>query len=383
MPKALIACFDNWDTLSEIPVVLSIAGFQVDIFCGSKSWLLHNKYFHKYIAADENPEGFVRQLINIANSDYYDWIIPGDEKIIKLLNDFVDDEALFYKILPLTKIENRELLSSKNGLSNICSKYHINSPGHVKFTIGSDTEYSGTLAYPLIVKVDFSWGGVGIKICDTPEQLTDALNSFSKGETVIIQEYIEGKEVPVEALFWKGDLLAFVRSEILEYDKDRFTYSTRRRYFPADELLKNEVEKFGKCAGVHGFVNMAYIQSETNGRYFLIEADLRPSSWFAYAKYAGVSFSKALKSVTGESKTTVTQNPVTIEIALFHKDIRRALYKRDVKGLLQWIYKPTRWKYIPFYDFKLLSYIISKLWNEFVVAKLLRQIKIAPARNRL
>jgi predicted ATP-grasp superfamily ATP-dependent carboligase len=373
MNIALIVCFDNWNTLSEVPYILNKGGFEVHVLCGEKSWLLNNKFYHKWIVAEGKTSAFVEQLTGLAKTGDYDWIIPGDEKIIKLLNETIEDEALFYKLLPLTKIENRELLSSKTGLSNVCNKYNVRTPGYINYHVQKNIKPSlQPLKFPLILKVDFSWGGVGLKVFNSFDEVQTTLTKIPEGETMIIQEYIKGHEVPIEALFWKGKLIAISCSEILEYDKDEFSYSTRRRYFPVDSTLREEVAFFGESVGIHGFVNMAYIKSAANGLHYLIEADTRPSSWSAYAEYSGNSFSKALKSITTATEVATPTNCQNVEIALFHKDIRRGLYKHDVKGLLRWVFKPGYWKYIPFYDHKLFWHTFKEIWSEFVIDKMHR-----------
>ncbi len=376
MGTVLIACFDNWNTLSEVPYILNKGGFTVHVFCGKGSWLLKNKFYHKWIKAEEGADAYVSQLIDLVKSENYDWVIPGDEKLIQILNETITDEVLFYKLLPLTKIENREILSSKTGLSNVCTKYNVRTPGYMEYLVGAKNQpLPKSIQFPLIIKFDFSWGGVGLKICGDTEELEKALAEMPAGEKVIIQEYIKGKEVPVEALFWKGKLIAIVNSEILTYDKDEFSYSTRRRYFPVDEPLRDGAAYFGKVVGIHGFVNMAYIKSAANDLYYLIEADTRPSSWSAYAEYAGNSFSKALKQVTSPPQIAPPVKYKNVEIALFHKDIRRGMYKHDVKGLVHWLYKVKYWKYIPFYDYKLLGNTFRELWKEFIVDKTQRMLK--------
>jgi len=372
MNTVLIACLDNWNTLSEVPYIVNKGGFEVHVLCGEESWLHKNKFFSKWIIAKDDPTAYVDQLIGLAKTENYDWIIPGDEKLIKLLNETITDEELFCKLLPLTKIENRELLSSKLGLSNVCMKYGVRTPAYIYYKVkGTGNPSFEALKFPVIMKIDFSWGGVNIKICHNIKEVEEALITMPEGETLIIQEYIQGHEVPIEALFWKGKLIAMGCSEILEYDKDEFSYSTRRRYFPVDQTLKEEIAFFGESAGIHGFVNMAYIKSSADGLHYLIEADTRPSSWAAYIEHAGNSFSKALKYITTSTEPEL-QESKTIEIALFHKDIRRALYKHDIKGLIRWIYNPAYWKYIPFYDRRLLKYTFKEIWSEFVIDKMHR-----------
>lgn len=376
MAKVLVACLDNWNTLAEVPFILKKAGFKVVIFCGERSWLKANRFYDHKIDAPDDPDLYLQRLVDMVKNDEYDWVIPGDEKLIKLLNESITDEALFCKLLPLTKIENREVLSSKNGFSHVCQKLGIRTPGYLACqTTGDNMPDVAGLRYPLIIKIDFSWGGRDIKICNSAEEVKSALADFPQGETVIIQEFIKGKEVPVEALFWKGKLIAVACSEILEYDKDEFSYSTRRQYLPVDYALRAEIESFGEKVGVHGFVNMAYIRSDADGLCYIIEADIRPSSWGAYIRYVGNSFAKALKNAI-DGKEADMEGFKAAEVALFHKDLRRALYKHDVKGLLRWIYNIKYWRYIPFYDHKLMARIIAEMWHEFVIDKMKRTLNL-------
>jgi hypothetical protein len=54
-----------------------------------------------------------------------------------------------------------------------------------------------------------------------------------------------------------------------------------------------------------------------------------------------------------------------IELALFYKDIRRVLWKKDIRGLLRWIFNSNNyWKFIPLYDRKLMKRILKEVWNE-------------------
>ena len=373
MFTTLIVCYDNWNTLSEVPYIIKKGGSAVHILCSQNSWVKRNSFYDKWITAKDSEEGFIQQLLYLASHKNYDWIILGDEKIIRLMNERITEEATFKKILPLAKIENRELLSSKNGFYNVCKKYNILTPQSVSYknSYKEMADFSA-LQFPLLVKIDYSWGGIGMKILENNQDLKTALANVPKGESALVQEYIAGVEVPVEALFWKGKLMTFTCCEILEYDKDQFSYSTRRKYFPPDEMLKEAVENFGTNVGLHGFVNMAFIKSNTDDHYYIIEADTRPNSWSAYARYAGGNFSEMIKTITSPNFTPKKVIPKTVEIALFHKDLRRSFYKHDVNGVLRWIFNYNYWKFIPFYDIKLLGYTISELWKEFFIEKMQR-----------
>lgn len=110
--------------------------------------------------------------------------------------------------------------------------------------------------------------------------------------------------------------------------------------------------------------------------YYLIEADIRPNSWMAYGRFTGGNFSEGIKSMSSPGQLSTSRNRrKTKEIALFHKDIRRCIYKRDYRGMLRWILNYRYWKYIPFYDFILIKRIIKDIWKEFFIYKIKKIMK--------
>lgn len=369
MANALIVCRDNWNSIAEVPYLLKKGGFKVDVFCGPTSWLLKNSFYDRWIPAPKDNTEFMQQLEETVLKNGYDLVVQGDEKALKLANEFISNESLFYKLLPLTKIGNRAVISSKTGFSEICDKYGLPTPAFLIYSKENGDNELEDLKYPLIAKTDFSWGGTGVKLCKSRKELEDFLLPLKTTEKVVLQEYIKGKEVPVEAFYWEGQLLEMACADILEYDKDEFTYSTRRRYYKPDNAFRCQVEEAGAAIGIHGFVNMAFMRAEVDGRYYLIETDLRPTSWVAYTKFTGNPLWKALRKVSEQPITGRALIDKDTEIALFHKDIRRALYKHDIKGVLRWLFKPAYWRFVPFYDRKLLSAILKDMWKEFVVEK--------------
>ena len=125
MYNVLLASLTGFDSTAEIPFIFKSAGCKtVDVFCNSSSWLLTNKYYDNWIETSVEHEPFKNQLIKLVEDkfDHYDWVVVLDDASVKLMNESITDERLFKKILPLTKIENREILSSKLGLSKACKK---------------------------------------------------------------------------------------------------------------------------------------------------------------------------------------------------------------------------------------------------------------------
>ena len=98
MFKVLIACFDNWNTLAEVPFVLKNGGCTVDVYCSPKSWLLSNSYYDNWIESSSDKVVYKDKLIELVKSGQYQWIVLGDEPLIKYMNEEVHEEEVFKKI---------------------------------------------------------------------------------------------------------------------------------------------------------------------------------------------------------------------------------------------------------------------------------------------
>lgn len=374
MFKVLIACFSDWDTLMELPYILKKGGCVVDLYCSDGSWVLSNKYYNQWIEASSDKTVYRDKLFDLVKDGEYQWVILGDEPLIKYLNENISLPDLFVKIMPIVNIQYREMLSSKVGLADFCKEHDIDAPGYCLYNGFSDIEKIKTgLNFPVINKQDFSWGGVGMFVSDTYEAFISEISRIPKNQNVIIQEFIQGVEIPVEALFYQGELLMYNTSKIIQYDKDCFTYSTKRIYFE-NRALEPLLINLGKKLGINGFVNIAYMHDQKSGKYYLIEVDTRPNSWFPIGRFIGHDFSTAVKRiVNGDYVKGYQHIPLkkpSIEIALFYKDIRRALWQTDIKSILKWVFNyKGYWRFLPFYDLRLTRRIFKEIWEEIFIYK--------------
>ena len=375
MFKVLVACYGNWDTTSEIPYLLKKSGCNVDVYCSKKSWLLSNKYYENWIESNSDEETYLNQLIELVKKNNYEWVILGDDLLIKKSNDFIKDEEVFKKIMPINKIENRRMLSSKEGLSDFCKSNNIETPGYTIYNDKNDLQkIKDTLKFPVINKLDFSFGGTGMFVSKSFEEFSDSLEKIPVNENVLIQEFIIGEEIPVEALFYNGELISYLSANVLDYSKDNFSYTTRKMYYE-NKALKPILTHLGKALGLNGFANMLYMYDTKNNTYHLIEVDPRPNSWMACSRFVAENnfFEGVKKIVSGEYVKGFQGMGIkkpNVEIALFYKDIRRAIWKKDYKGILRWILNSKGyWRFLPLYDFKLTKRITKEIWEEVFVFK--------------
>jgi hypothetical protein len=367
--KVLVACLEKWDTSSEIPFLLNMAGCETHVYCAKDSWLRSNKFHDKWHESPSNLNDYKVELVKLVLQYKFDWVILADDPLIKHMNEQVNEEE-FHLIMPVKQIKARNALSSKKGFSEFCKNNGIDTPGYVVY---NDTEdllaIKETLKFPVINKLDFSWGGTDMFISHTFEEFEANLHKIPKNQHVLIQEYIDGEEIRTDALFFNGVLVNYFRGRILSNSQNSFSYSTRRVYENDTEFKDNLIE-VGSKLGLHGFINITYIFDRTRNIKYLIEVDPRPNSWMVLSRFLSTDdFIAGTKRIVSGEYVSGYQggnlNKDNIELALFYKDIRRVLWKKDFKGLMRWTLNlKCYWKFIPFYDSILLKRILKAVWDE-------------------
>jgi len=375
MFKVLIACYANWDTSAEMPFLLKKSGCIVDVYCSKKSWLISNKYYNKWIESSSTDENYFRELIYLVENSNYNWIILADDILIKKANDYIKDEAIFKKIMPINNIEQRYFLSSKNGFSKFCVDNNINTPKYYTYNKKEDAlEIRNKLNFPIVNKLEFSWGGTDMQVSYTFDEFYKNLNKIPEDQNILIQEFLEGEELRVDALYYDGILVTYLTSNALDYTKNRFSYNTRRRYYENKSIFPL-LKDLGAKTGLNGFANITYIKDIKNEKYYLIEIDPRPNSWIANSRFiAKNNFFEGVKNIISKKYIHGFQEMgiknSNVEIALFYKDIRRAIWKKDYTGIMKWVLNiKGYWRFLPFYDLKLTKRVMTEIWHEVFVFK--------------
>lgn len=365
MFNVLIACYANWDSCVEIPFILKKAGCKIDIYCSRNSWLLSSSYFDNWIHSENEEEKYCANLESLIINNQYDWVILTDDLVINLMNKRLIDEALFCKIMPINKIQNRFLLSSKIGLSKFLVSNKIDTPNFFIYNNVNDlNSIKKNLLFPVVNKIDFSSGGKDMMISHSFEEFQENLIKIPENENTLIQEYLKGEDIQVEGLFYQGHLVSYLSSIAISQMAGVFSVTARRKYF-FDEKLKPLLSEIGELIGLNGFVNITYIKYRAI--YYLIEVDPRTNSWMAYSRFIlendfifGVK-----KIINGQYKnefhSAITKSE-TIEVALFYRDILRIINKKKWLDLHRWLFNVNGyWKFIPLYDLKLFHKIILSI----------------------
>ena len=384
MYRVLIAAFANYDAVTELPHILKKGGCTVHVLCAADSWAIKSKGYDRWIPTPGDVDNFRDDLIALATrtDDAYDWIILADDPTIRLMNDHIgDNESLFYRLLPLTKIENREILGTKSGFSHLCTKYGIRTPKYIIYEEGMDlNNAAGEIGFPMLVKIDKSEGGGGVFFCNNMEEFETTMASITEREHLVFQQYIKGPVINTEVLYKNGSLIMYNYSKTTKTLYNEFGVSTQRLCYTNHEVEADLME-IGSSFGLTGFGNVVFMYNELDNKHYLIEVDMRPNAWIFYAKFCGNDFSSGVNKYINNDLTFIRKDPAfenkDVTMIIFKKDMARCLVDKDIKGLTGWIFnKNGCWKFIPFYDRKLLSatmaYII-KLYKDAIIHKVFKK----------
>ncbi|MFZ4455510.1 MAG: ATP-grasp domain-containing protein [Bacteroidales bacterium] len=367
----LVSISGYFDSLAEIPYMFKKAGCTVDVFCGEESWLRTNLFHDNWIDVEGTHDDFVNKLFNYVDGHnfVYDWILLLDDATVKAVNDRVTSEEQFKRYLPLIKIENRMLLSSKLGLSILCEKYDIVTPRFLNYSeISGIDEIYTKLEFPVLLKEDFSCGGIGIQFCETKETLSECLDKVAVKENLVVQEFITGEDVGLEALYHEGKLVMYNAGEILTYMYNRFSFTTRRNYYQNIQI-EEILTQMGESFGLNGFASIQFIYHKERNKYYLVEVDCRTNLWMPYSRFTNRNFTDGIRHILYGTPIKPISKPMgyKTEVTIFDRDIRRCIKHRDYKGLLQWTFNYKGcWKFIPFYDWKLFKRIMKKQINDLL-----------------
>lgn len=288
MKKVLLVTF-QWDILCEIPKLFSKAGYEVHVLCPKGNCALANSYYNVWIDSGNTLQTLFQRLYQLSLSGNYTRIIFGDDPLMWQIYRQPLNELTH--LLPIKNLEVLYMLG-KTGFSEFLDRYNISTPSYYIVEQKSDIlKAQEKIGFPLLIKPSYSNGGHGIIVCKDKMSYELAWSDKNFDTPWLVQKFVDGELLGVEALFRNGELIDYATST---KQGDEFTPSTKRFYLAKNPFLTNILKNFGKASKLDGFANMSYIKcSEDN--YQLFEADPRPTAWVATGQWFGADFIKAIR----------------------------------------------------------------------------------------
>ncbi len=229
------------------------------------------------------------------------------------------------------------LASSKPTAKALVSRVGIATPDWVSFTKALFQQVGGTavvaaivesLSFPLMVKPTDGGSALGLSKVTSEDELRSALvDAFAYGDAVLIEEFIEGRELAVSIVEIDGEVTALPAVEIAtddgRYDFDARYNTGRSKFFVPARIPEEVVERAAHTAvEVHrelGLSDLSRIDLmvDREGRPWFIDANVVPgmtdTSLFPQAADAHSSFAEILDIVAASALADVATQRGDVE----------------------------------------------------------------------
>ncbi|RHV88096.1 carbamoyl-phosphate synthase large subunit [Clostridium sp. OF09-36] len=284
-------------------------GIEFD-FCSVHSTWAFEKEGYETIIVNNNPET-VSTDFDIADKLYFEPLTPEDvESIVDIekpdgaVVQFGGQtaikltESLMKMGVPIlgTAAEDVDAAEDRELFDEILEQCQIPRPaGHTVFTAEEAKKAANDLGYPVLVRPSYVLGGQGMQICISDNDIDEfigIINQIAQDHPILVDKYIVGKEIEVDAVCDGKDILIPGIMEHIErtgvHSGDSISVYPAPSITPAVEAkLVDYTEKLARALHVRGMINIQFIVSD--GEVYIIEVNPRSSRTVPYiSKVTGI-----------------------------------------------------------------------------------------------
>ncbi|WHH59536.1 carbamoyl-phosphate synthase large subunit [Petroclostridium sp. X23] len=225
----------------------------------------------EYIVETEKPFGAIVQF--------------GGQTAIKLTKTL---KELGVKILGTTA-ENIDAAEDREKFDKILEQCDIPRPaGKTVYTLEEALDAAGQLGYPVLVRPSYVLGGQGMEIAFSENdviEFMEIINRVKQEHPILIDKYMMGKEIEVDAICDGEDILIPGIMEHLEragvHSGDSISvYPTQTIEQKYKDMIVDYTYKLAKALDVRGLINIQFVLY--NGQVYVIEVNPRSSRTVPY-----------------------------------------------------------------------------------------------------
>ena len=284
-------------------------GIEFD-FCSVHCTWAFKKEGYETIIINNNPET-VSTDFDIADKLYFEPLTPEDvENIVNIehpdgavvqfggQNAIKLTEALLKMGVPIlgTSAENVDAAEDRELFDEILEQCEIPRPkGHTVFTAEEAKKAANELGYPVLVRPSYVLGGQGMQIAISDEDVDEfigIINRIAQEHPILVDKYLQGKEIEVDAVCDGTDILIPGIMEHIEragvHSGDSISvYPAQSISQHAKDTIVEYTKRLARSLHVIGMINIQFIVCGED--VYVIEVNPRSSRTVPYiSKVTGI-----------------------------------------------------------------------------------------------
>ena len=284
-------------------------GIEFDFCSVHCTWAFKKEGFETIII-NNNPET-VSTDFDIADKLYFEPLTPEDvENVVNIekpdgaVVQFGGQtaikltEALMKMGVPIlgTSAENVDAAEDRELFDAILEECQIPRPkGHTVFTAEEGIKAANELGYPVLVRPSYVLGGQGMRIAVSDEDVEEyigVINQIAQEHPILVDKYLMGKEIEVDAVCDGEDILIPGIMEHIEragiHSGDSISvYPARTISEKAKETIAEYTRRLARALHVVGMINIQFIVLGDD--VYVIEVNPRSSRTVPYiSKVTGI-----------------------------------------------------------------------------------------------
>lgn len=236
-----------------------------------------------------------------------------------------------------TSLANINRAENRSDFEDMLDQLQIKRPkAYLINDLSKTPEFVNNLKYPVIARPSYVLGGMQMEVLYEENELIEYLKSdieISKERPVLIDEYIKGKEIEVDALSDGIDVLIPGIMEHIEragiHSGDSISvYPPQSLYDDVIQEITETTEKIAKALNVKGIINIQYTYKK--GKLYVLEVNPRASRTVPFlSKMTNISMAKVAtqlimgKTLSGlgyQSGLAKTPEFVSVKVPVFSFD---------------------------------------------------------------
>ena len=184
-------------------------------------------------------------------------------------------------------IDNAE---DRQKFSSMCDRIGVVQPAWKELTNMDDVnEFIAQVGFPVLVRPSYVLSGAAMNVCSNQEELVKFLEmaaNVSQKHPVVISRFIQGaKEIEMDAVADKGEIIAYAISEHVEFagvhsGDATIQFPPQKLYYETMRRIKKVAKKIAQELHISGPFNIQFMARDND--IMVIECNLRASRSFPF-----------------------------------------------------------------------------------------------------